>query len=55
MLPEQSQTYKNREKVAAWIAVSLIVASILAMMMPLVVESLLDDPENVKWWQPSGK
>jgi len=55
MLPEQSQTYKNREKVAAWRAVSMIVASILAMMLPLMVESILDDPENVKWWQPSGK
>lgn len=55
MLPEQSQTYKNREKVAAWRAISMIAASILAMMLPLMVESLLDDPENVKWWQPSGK
>jgi len=24
-------------------------------MLPLMVESILKDPENVKWWQPSGK
>jgi len=55
MLPEQSQTYKNREKVAVWLTVFMIVASILALMLPLMVESILEDPENVKWWQPSGK
>jgi len=55
MLPEQSQTYQNREKVAGWRAISMIAASILSMMLPLMVESLLDDPENVKWWQPSGR
>lgn len=55
MLPEQSQTYKNREKVAAWRTIFMIIASILALMLPLMVESILEDPENVKWWQPSGK
>jgi Na+/melibiose symporter-like transporter len=55
MLPEQSQTYKNREKVAVWRTVFMIIASILALMLPLMVESILKDPENVKWWQPSGK
>ncbi len=55
MLPEQSQTYKNREKVATWRAGSMIIASVLALMLPLMVESILNDPENVKWWQPSGK
>lgn len=55
MLPEQSQTYRNREKVAVWRTVFMIIASILALMLPLMVESILKDPENVKWWQPSGK
>ena len=55
MLPEQSQTYKNREKVAVWRTVFMIIASVLALMLPLMVESILEDPENVKWWQPSGK
>ena len=55
MLPEQSQTYKNREKVAAWRAIFMIVASVISLMLPLMVQSILQDPENVKWWQPSGK
>ena len=55
MLPEQSHTYKNREKVAAWRAIFMIVASVISLMLPLIVQSMLSDPENVKWWEPSGK
>jgi len=55
MLPEQSQTFKNRDKVAVWRTVFMIIASVLALMLPLMVESILEDPEKVKWWQPSGK
>jgi Na+/melibiose symporter-like transporter len=55
MMPEQSQTYKNREKIAAWRAVFMITASILALLLPLMIQSILEDPENVKWWEPSGK
>jgi len=55
MMPEQSQTYKNREKIAAWRAIFMITASILALLLPLIIQSILEDPENVKWWEPSGK
>ena len=55
MMPEQSQTYRNREKIAAWRAVFMITASILALLLPLMIQSILEDPENVKWWEPSGK
>ena len=55
MLPEQSQTHKNREKVASMSTILAIIVSILALFLPLVVQSLLKDPENAKWWQPSGK
>ena len=55
MLPEQSQTHKNREKVASMGTILAIIASIIALFLPLVVQSLLIDPENVKWWEPSGK
>lgn len=55
MLPEQSQTHKNREKVASVGVVMAIIASTIALLLPLFVQSLLKDPENVKWWQPSGK
>lgn len=55
MLPEQSQTLKNREKVASLRSAFSIIASIFAMLLPLIIHSLLSDPSNVKWWEPSGK
>ena len=55
MLPEQSQTLKNREKVAAIRSAFSIIASIVAIFLPIIVQSLLSDPKNVKWWDTSGK
>ncbi|TFG29383.1 MAG: hypothetical protein EU532_03335 [Promethearchaeota archaeon] len=55
MLPEQSQTHVNRKKVASMTAFLSIIASVLSLLLPLAVQSLLKDPENVKWWEPSGK
>lgn len=55
MLPEQSQTTENREKVASIRSAFAIIASIFALLIPLIVQSLLEDPANVKWWEPSGK
>ena len=55
MLPEQSQTLKNREKVASIRSAFSIIASVFALLLPLIIESLLSDPKNVEWWQPSGK
>ncbi len=55
MLPEQSQTLKNRESVASVRSAFMIIASIVALMLPLIVQSLLEDPENAKWWTDSGQ
>ena len=55
MLPEQSQTLKNREKVASLRSAFSIVASILALLLPIIVQSLLNDPTTVKWWETSGR
>jgi Na+/melibiose symporter-like transporter len=55
MLPEQSQTHINRKKVASMTAFLSIIASGLSILLPLAVQSVLKDPENVKWWEPSGK
>ncbi len=55
MLPEQSQTLENRKKVASTGAFLAIVASIFAMALPLVIQSVLPEPDNVKWWEPSGE
>jgi len=54
MLPEQSQTSENRKKVASIRVIFSITASVLALLMPLTIQSLLEDPENAKWWQSSG-
>jgi Na+/melibiose symporter-like transporter len=55
MLPEQSQTLKNRELVASIRVIFTIIGSVISLFLPLLVQSLLDDPENVKWWDPSGE
>lgn len=55
MLTEQSQTHQNREKIAAAITFFQIIASVFALMLPLIIESTLPNPENVKWWEPSGQ
>ncbi len=55
MLPEQSQTYENREKIASISTFQLILSSIIAVFIPMMIQSMLEDPENVKWWQPSGQ
>ncbi|MHA2131256.1 MAG: MFS transporter, partial [Promethearchaeota archaeon] len=52
MLPEQSQTLKNREKVASIRVIFRIAASVISIFLPLLVQSMLDDPQNVKWWDP---
>jgi Na+/melibiose symporter-like transporter len=55
MLPEQSQTLKNREKVASVRSAFSILASIVALMLPLIVQSLLPNPQDAKWWTDSGR
>lgn len=55
MIPEQSQTHVNRKKIASWNAIFSIIASVISLMFPLIIQSFLEDPENVKWWEQSGK
>ncbi|MHA1985496.1 MAG: MFS transporter [Promethearchaeota archaeon] len=55
MLPEQSQTSKNRESVASVRSAFMIIASVVALMLPLIIQSLLEDPKNATWWTASGK
>ncbi len=55
MLPEQSQTLKNREAVASVRSAFAIIASVVALMLPLIIQSLLEDPKNAKWWTDSGQ
>ncbi|MHA1148240.1 MAG: MFS transporter [Promethearchaeota archaeon] len=55
MLPEQAQTFENRKMIASVGTMLNIIASFIAMLFPLIIQSLLKEPENVKWWQSSGK
>jgi len=55
MLPEQSQTSRNRKKIASIRTFLMIVASIIALMLPLIVESILPEPGSSKWWEISGQ
>ncbi|MFW9783021.1 MAG: MFS transporter [Candidatus Heimdallarchaeota archaeon] len=55
MLPEQSQTLKNREKVASVRSAFSIIASIMALLMPQMVSSFLPDSQNAEWWTDSGR
>lgn len=54
MLPEQSQTLENRHLVALLRAFFMIIASVISLFLPLLVQSLLPDPKNAKWFDPSG-
>jgi Na+/melibiose symporter-like transporter len=55
MLPEQSQTLANRHKVASLRAFFMIIASVISLFLPLLVQSLLPDPQNAEHWQTSGQ
>jgi Na+/melibiose symporter-like transporter len=55
ILPEQSQTLKNRHTVASYRTFFMIISSILSLFLPLLIQSLLPDPKNAKWFNPSGK
>jgi hypothetical protein len=33
----------------------MIIGSVISLFLPLLVQSLLDDPQNVKWWESSGE
>jgi len=55
VLPEISQTMKNRKKVAT-ISVNLqIIGSILSTAMPNIIQSVVEDSTNTGYWTPSGK
>lgn len=55
MLPEQSQTLSNRHSVASLRAFFMIIASVISLFLPLFVQSLLPDPQNAKYYDPSGQ
>jgi Na+/melibiose symporter-like transporter len=55
ILPEISQTYKNRRFVGEINTVFTISGAVFAVSIPLIIQSLVEDPEHVKHWDPSGQ
>ncbi|MHA2283193.1 MAG: MFS transporter [Promethearchaeota archaeon] len=55
ILPEISQTLKNRKKAATLSAILLTVSSIISISFPNIIQSLVDDPTNTGYWTTSGK
>ena len=55
MLPEQAPTEKERVKIASIQGLLNIIAVVGGMALVMVLQSLLVDPLNSKWWQPSGQ
>ncbi|MFX1454976.1 MAG: MFS transporter [Promethearchaeota archaeon] len=55
IMPEISQTLRNRKKVAT-ISVNLqIIASIVSTAFPNIIQSLVEDSTNTGYWTNSGK
>ncbi|MFX0027563.1 MAG: MFS transporter [Candidatus Hermodarchaeota archaeon] len=55
VLPEISQTLKNRKKAAMVSANLRVVSSIISIAFPNILQSLLEDPQNTAYWTDSGK
>jgi len=55
ILPEISQTLKNRKKVATLSANLMILSSIIGTSFPFIIQSLVDDSTNTGYWTNSGK
>lgn len=53
MLPEQSQTLKNRTKVAEVQGILQIVSSVFSIGLPMILQSVIDR-DNAKYWESSG-
>ncbi|MEE9574033.1 MAG: MFS transporter [Candidatus Neomarinimicrobiota bacterium] len=55
IVPEISQTLKNRKKIATISTNLLIISSIISTGFPLILMYLVDDSTNVGFWTVSGK
>lgn len=53
MLPEQSQTLKNRTKVAEVQGILQIVSSVFSIGIPMILQSVIDR-DSAKYWESSG-
>jgi Na+/melibiose symporter-like transporter len=54
MLPEQSQTEKNRIKISEIQGIFSIFASLIAILLPIILFALVDNPQNIFNTTPNG-
>ncbi|MHA1728435.1 MAG: MFS transporter [Promethearchaeota archaeon] len=55
MLPEQSQTLKNREKVATVQTVLQIFSSVLSLGIPMILQSIMGGLTGATYWTSKGQ
>jgi GPH family glycoside/pentoside/hexuronide:cation symporter len=55
MMPEQSETEKNRIKISAIQGIFNIVGSVLGIVLPILIQSTLPDPQQSMYNTPSGE
>ncbi|NMC03758.1 MAG: hypothetical protein GYA24_01035 [Candidatus Lokiarchaeota archaeon] len=55
MLAEQSTEPGNRVKIATLQGIFSIVGTVLSILIPIILESKIVDPERTEWYQPSGQ
>ena len=55
MLPEQCQTPENRLSVAATQGIFNVFGTAIGVLLPILLQSVIEDPQNTMWYQPSGE
>jgi Na+/melibiose symporter-like transporter len=55
ILPEISQSETNRIKVTGIQVLLTTISAMIAMLLPMIFQSIVEDPLNTKWWEPSGE
>ncbi|MHA1791142.1 MAG: MFS transporter [Promethearchaeota archaeon] len=55
MLAEQSTDEDNRIQIATLQGIFSIIGTIISILIPIILQSKLDDPQNPHWTTPSGE
>jgi hypothetical protein len=55
MVPEQSETEANRVKLAQTSGLLNLIAMIIGIILPIIIQSTVPDAQNVLWDTPSGQ
>ncbi len=55
ILPDISQTESNRIKVTGIQVLLSTISFLIGMLLPVIIQSSVEDPTHTKWWEPSGE